>query len=240
MTPGVKLARVDRLDCVVEDHDWEFDRRRSVEINAHWANRVSAKPALYDGRVLLARRVEERTEQGARKVLAVGFFETRFSRFLAWRDFGFPDSNVYNCFAMAALRSADGAFLLGEMGAHTANAGHIYFPAGTPDPSDARNRVVDLEGSLRRELFEETGIAAADARLAEDWTVVFAGQRIACIKIISSQEPASAILARAEHYLASEKEPELARAHMVSRRTQLQDPRLPDFIRGFLQPLLPE
>ncbi|MBI3275063.1 MAG: NUDIX hydrolase, partial [Methylocystis sp.] len=125
MNREVKLARVDRLDCVIEDHDWPFDRRRRREINAYWANLVSENPSFYDGRVLLARRIQERTEQGARKVLAVGFFETRFSRFLAWRDFGFPDSDVYNCFAMAALRSADGAFLLGEMGAHTANAGSI-------------------------------------------------------------------------------------------------------------------
>jgi hypothetical protein len=36
---------------------------------------------------------------------------------------------------MAALRGADGAFLLGEMAPHTTNGGQIYFLAGTPDPS---------------------------------------------------------------------------------------------------------
>jgi len=36
------------------------------------------------------------------------------------------------------VQSADGAFLLGVMGDHTFNAGHIYFPCGTPDPSETK------------------------------------------------------------------------------------------------------
>jgi hypothetical protein len=45
---------------------------------------------------------------------------------------------------MAALRGADGAFLLGEMAPHTTNGGQIYFLAGTPDPSDVFDGKVDL------------------------------------------------------------------------------------------------
>ena len=55
---------------------------------------------------------------------------------IAWRDWGFPDRAVRNCFSAGAIRASDGAFVLGVMGAQTANAGKIYFPAGTPDPSD--------------------------------------------------------------------------------------------------------
>ncbi len=83
---------------------------------------------------------------------------------------------------MAALRGSDGAFLLGEMAAHTASAGAIYFPAGTPDRQDVFGDVVDLEASVRRELLEETGLDAEEAEIAPGWIVVRARGRVACMK----------------------------------------------------------
>ena len=71
-----------------------------------------------------------------------------------------------------------GAFLLGEMAPHTENGGQIYFPAGTPDPSDVFDSKVDLEASACRELHEETGVKAEEAIIGATWTIVFAGSRI--------------------------------------------------------------
>ena len=73
---------------------------------------------------------------------------------------------------MAALRTRDGACLLGEMGAHTINAGQIYFAAGTPDPSDIFGDEVDLAASVAREMEEETGFTPAQAPPAPGWSVV--------------------------------------------------------------------
>ena len=108
-------------------------------------------------RLLLLRRGEiaGSTFRGA-------YLETDFASLLAWRDWGFPDKSIRNCFPMAALRAADGAFLVGVMGPHTANAGHVYFPAGTPDPDDIVGDTVDLSGGVMRELTEETGLTGAD------------------------------------------------------------------------------
>ena len=76
----------------------------------------------------------------------------------------FPIAAVFNGFGMGALRCADGAFVLGEMGQHTSNAGRIYFPSGTPDLDDIRDGTVDISGSVTRELEEETGLAPGEYR----------------------------------------------------------------------------
>jgi 8-oxo-dGTP pyrophosphatase MutT (NUDIX family) len=234
------IVQVDCLDGVLENHDWRFAKRHADDIDAHWRKRTQLNSTLYDGRVLLARRYEDRLGDDGRSVMSIGFFEASFSRFLAWRDFDFPDVSVYNCFAMAAVRSADGAYLLGEMNSRHSSPGAVYFPSGTPDLTDVRGAVVDLEGSVLRELAEETGVSPDHGGLEPGWTIVFERQYIACVKTIASREPAAALLAGVKEYLVRQKDPELAAAHMISRRGELADPRLMSFVRAFLEPLLPE
>ena len=44
-------------------------------------------------------------------VLRGAYLETDFASFLAWRDWGYPDQSVRNCFAMGAVRASDGSLL---------------------------------------------------------------------------------------------------------------------------------
>ena len=134
MSEPAHIFRVARLEARVAPFDWDFARERAPEIAAHWAGMIAEKPALFDGRVLLGHTLEHRPNDGGE--LRAQYFETAFSAFMAWRDFGFPGFRVFNGFAMAALRAADGAFLLGEMAAQTANAPPVPKPtATTPDTS---------------------------------------------------------------------------------------------------------
>ena len=151
----------------------------------------------------------------AGRVLTGSYLETDFASFLAWRDWGFPDPSMRNAFPQAALLSADGAFLLGVMGDHTANPGHIYFPSGTPDPSDVDGERVDIDAGLRRELREETGLDAGDFAVDPGWTAVFDGPRIALFRVVRSAEPAVAFRQRILANFAKVADPELADIRIV-------------------------
>src|SRR5436190_1261718 len=181
----IPLIRLTRLDLRFESAPWPFAIERRAKIDAHFAKLRADKPQMWNGRVLLLRRGEI-----ADRMLNGAYSEVDFASFIAWRDWGFPDKAIRNCFPMAALRSSDGAFLLGVMGGHTATAGQIYFPAGTPDLNDVDGDTVDLERGVIRELIEETGLSVGDFSAEQGWSAVALGQRLALMKVVQARDSA--------------------------------------------------
>jgi 8-oxo-dGTP pyrophosphatase MutT (NUDIX family) len=232
--PGARIVKVAELDLGYEPAPWGFAEGRAEEIAANWAKRKAALPQLFDGRVLLLGRHYFAQRDDGASILSGAYFATDYKAFLAWRDFGYPDRDVCNCFSMAALVSSDGAFLLGEMAAHTANAGSVYFAAGTPDPSDILGERVDLAASARRELHEETGISADQVLTAPGWTIVHAPPRIACMKVMRMDETAESIKARVDAFLARDPDAELRRLHIVRGMRDLEALNSPGFIADFI------
>jgi hypothetical protein len=228
------LHRVTRLETPFRPGSWDFARREAERIDAHWAQARAEKPALFDGKVLLMRDPEIFSAPDG-DVLRGVFFETDFRNFHAWDSFGDPADGVFNCFSMAALRTRDGAFLLGEMASHTMNAGKIYFAAGTPDRSDIFGQKVDLAASVAREMTEETGFAPDEAPAGRGWSVVVLGAKIACIQQRFLPLTAREAVARAVDFLAREKDPELVRLHAVFGPGEIDPERMPDFIQTFLR-----
>ena len=135
---------------------------------------------------------------------------------------------------MGALRSSDGAFVLGEMGQHTANAGRIYFPSGTPDLDDIIEGSVDMAGSVAREVAEETGLAAADYRADPHWDCVVSGASVAMIRILNVDTSGEALRARIEANLARQREPELSAIHLVRDVGDLTAA-MPRFVTAFIE-----
>jgi 8-oxo-dGTP pyrophosphatase MutT (NUDIX family) len=213
------------------DENWPWAEANRDRIAAHWAELTRANPALFNGRVLVRRRqaiVDARLE--------LDYVEADYASFIAFRDFGFPDPATGNGFALAALRAADGAWLLGRMGDHTANPGKIYFPAGTPDPDDVLpDGTVDLAGSTARELLEETGLTAADVTFTDTWTAVFAGARTAMMREVHVPGPAEAARDRIRAYLARETRPELADIVIVRSAADIDTDAMPLFMQAFLR-----
>jgi len=228
-TKPLVIHRVSALDLVVEAWTWPFAETRRADIDAHFADKQREKPALFNGRVLLGRNP---VFSGDR--FSASYFETDFASFLAWRDWGFPDAGVFNGFGMGALRCADGAFVLGEMGQHTSNAGRIYFPSGTPDLDDISDDALDIPGSVERELEEETGLAPGDYRSNADWHCISTGVAVAMIRILHVDMPGEALRRRIESNLASQRSPELSAIHIV-RGTQDLNAAMPRFVTAFLE-----
>ena len=210
-----EIVDVDAVDCLFEPRPWPFAEERAGDIAAHWADALRRKPKMFDGRVLLMHRGAVETGPDGRRVFRGAYLETSFSAFLFWRDIGLPPAGVRNGFGMACLSSSDGAFVLGEMGQHTANAGAIYFASGTPDPGDVRDGRVDIEGSIGRELREETGLEASAVAFDPGMTLVMDACRVGFMKRVRSGETADALVARIHAFLARDPEPELARMHAI-------------------------
>jgi 8-oxo-dGTP pyrophosphatase MutT (NUDIX family) len=223
------IHRVTSLDLAVQKWSWPFAEERRAEIDAHFVIKQREKPKLWNGQVLLGRNPVFAGDR-----LTASYFETDFASFLAWRDWGFPDKDVFNGFGMGALLSSDGAFALGEMGQHTSNAGRIYFPSGTPDLDDIRGSAVDIAGSVARELEEETGLTAAEYRGEADWHCVFTGQALAMIRILRVDLPGDALRARIEANLVLQPSPELAAIHLVRGLGDL-NAAMPRFVTAFIE-----
>ncbi|MGY3343095.1 MULTISPECIES: NUDIX hydrolase [unclassified Bradyrhizobium] len=222
------IHRVTTLDLAVRPVVWPFAEQRRAEIEAHFAEQQRERPKLWNGRVLLGR-----DPVFADGHLAATYFETDFASFLAWRDWGFPDTAVFNGFGMGALRTSDGAFVMGEMARHTANPGRIYFASGTPDLDDVRDGRLDIPGSVVREIEEETGLGPADYSAEPDWHCVVTGRALAMIRILNLDMPAEAVRARIEANLARQDEPELSAIHLVRGMDDLM-PTMPRFVTAFI------
>ena len=228
-TKPLVIHRVSALDLVVEAWTWPFAEARRADIAAHFADKQRERPAMWNGRVLLGRNP---VFSGDR--FSASYFETDFASFLAWRDWGCPDASVFNGFGMGALLCADGAFVLGEMGQHTSNAGRIYFPSGTPDPDDVRDGTFDISGSVTRELEEETGIRPGEYESEPDWHCIWAGHALAMIRLLHIDTPGDVVRDRIERTLAAERQPELSAIHLVRGARDLTSA-MPRFITTFIE-----
>jgi len=223
------IHRVAALDLRYEPWTWPFADQHRAEIAVHFASKQREKPAIWNGRVLLGR--DPAFADGR---LSASYFEADFASFLAWRDWGFPDRGVFNGFGLGALHCADGAFVLGEMAQHTSNAGRIYFPSGTPDPSDIRGDRVDIASSVAREVEEETGLTPSDYRADPVWDCVVSETTIAMVRLLQVDCSGESLRDRIKANLARQSQPEFAAVHLVRERADLTAD-VPRFVAAFIE-----
>lgn len=228
MPEGFRTTQLTGLEARLVPYDWPWARENADAIAAHWERRRASRPAMFDGIVLLACAWEVRDG-----IARVDLFEARYSQFIAYRDGGEFGGGVANAFAAIVPWGADRAVLVGEMGVHTANAGQLYFPCGTPDRDDVRGTVVDLAGSAEREFTEETGLPLPEGA-AGDWIFLEGEGQLAFLRPVRFPDPAEAIRARAEAHRQAEDEPELASLRILRGPADIDPARMPGFARVYL------
>lgn len=229
MSGATRITTLDRLDLRVEAGGWPEIEPFRAEIDAAFAALSAENPHVFNGRVYLLRH-----HAIADGVLAGTCFETDFAAFNWWRRRGIDDLGVKNIFAFAAVEGADGTFVMGVMGDHTASAGRIYFAGGTPDPQDVRAGRLDLRGSAMREMTEETGLSADGAREGEGWDLVEHGLYFGLMRRLRFPVTGAVLAQQARAFLARERLPELKAIHVLESDTDLTPDVVPfaaDYVR---------
>lgn len=223
------IVPVRRLDLVATAGDWEFARRNRIDIDRHWQAITAENPSLWNGEVLLCSGAEAKDDQFSATLVA-----SDYASFVAWRDWGRPDQTMRNCFGVPAVFSSDGALLFGVMNGWTLNVGKSYPPSGTLEPKDIRgDGSVDVLGSMRTELREETGLDLAQAR-AGDMIVIFEGPRLAIVQRFDFDLNFTGMKRLFADHVANEEKPELSAIEAVWDSSQI-DSRMPGYAQDIVR-----
>ena len=120
------------------------------------------------------------------------------------------------------------------MAPYTANAGKVYFPAGTPDPLDVRDGVLDMAAGVEREMIEEVGLAADGLcrRAALDLRLFRPAHRADPRTAFAAE--ADALHERIAATIAAQDDPELAAIHLVRGTADLTSA-MPPFVAAYLR-----
>lgn len=222
---GVILP-VDEIDVVLDPARHPFELGREQAIAENWQAEIAAKPALFDGKVVL---LSEFGYSGGRlfgRCHAVGY-----STFLYWRKDRV--ATAAHAFAHPVLVSRDNALIAIRMGPHTVNAGRVYFAAGSFEPEDFPGGQVDAHGNMEREVREETGLDISSVRRGDRHHALAMEQGTVIFRRYYLDEDADTIASRIRDFVAGEEEPEIDGPVIIRDAHDL-----PDGLMSHMKPLI--
>jgi 8-oxo-dGTP pyrophosphatase MutT (NUDIX family) len=218
--PHGVILPVDKIDVVLDPAQHPFERDNAEAIAANWPLEIAEKPALFDGTVVL---LSEFGYDGGRlfgRCHAVGY-----STFMYWRKDRV--ATAAHAFAHPMLVTSDDALIAIRMGAHTVNAGRVYFAAGSFEPEDFVGGVVDAHGNMVREVREETGLDISEARRGERHYALATERGTVIFRRYFLDETADAIASRIRDFVAGEDEPEIEEPIIIRNARHLPEGLMP-------------
>ena len=188
------------------EHPFHLAEKEAAEEN--WEREIAANPALFNGDLVFQNRLTFRDN-----VVEGEAFVVPYSTFMWWRRQ--PQDHVrggYHAFCFPVIISSDDALIAVKMGAHTANAGQVYFAAGSLDRSDIVDGQCDLTGNMRREVLEETGLDLNEAVLEGGLFGSYRNRRLTILQRYRFDRPADELLERIAAHMLVDEEKEIAGA----------------------------
>ncbi|WP_027160568.1 hypothetical protein [Mesorhizobium sp. WSM1293] len=201
--PRNVILPVDAIDVRLDPGPHPFARDNAEAIAENWQHEIAANPALFDGMVVLLSQLAYRDNRLAGRCHAVNY-----STFMLWRKRR-ENSGAEHAYAHAMLVAADNALVAIRMGPHTVNAGRVYFAAGSFEPVDFRDGLVDVDFNMMREVREETGLDLSGAERGKRYHAMSTNSGTVIFRRYHAAAPADEIAQRISAFVATETEPEI-------------------------------
>lgn len=215
------------LELCVVDERWQYAIDRADLIAAHWRQRLSENPKMFNGciHVMLRHGMQDGR-------LSAHYAATDFASYLYWRENGFDDgTSSCDGFACVLLCGSGGGYLVARAAPHTLNAGYDVPPGGMIDERDVDDsgRIDAISYGLR-ELYEETGLAADEVIHDGEVWAVRDGALLAMGLVCRSRLPDDVIIERVNAHNAGATDAELSGAKWFDPVSPSPEIRVPRYV----------
>jgi 8-oxo-dGTP pyrophosphatase MutT (NUDIX family) len=225
--PRNVILPVDAVDVRLDPGPHPFALDNAEAIVENWQCEMAAKPALFDGTVVLLSQLAYRDNRLVGRCHAVNY-----STFMLWRKRR-ENSGAEHAYAHAVLVAGDNALVAIRMGSHTVNAGRVYFAAGSFEPIDFRDGQIDVDFNMIREVREETGLDLSHAPRGKRYHVLSTASGTVMFRRFHETAPAEEIARRISAFVATEAEPEIEGPVIIRHAADL-----PDGLAPHMKPLV--
>ncbi|TPK17176.1 hypothetical protein [Mesorhizobium sp. B2-5-7] len=225
--PRNVILPVDAIDVRLDPGPHPFAVENAAVIAENWRGEIEANPALFDGIVVLLSELAYRDRSLIGRCHAVNY-----STFMLWRKRR-ENSGAEHAYAHAVLVAGDNALVAIRMGPRTVSAGWVYFAAGSFEPIDFRDGLVDVDFNMMREVREETGIDLSDARRGVRWHALSTASGTVIFRRYHVDAPADEIARQILAFVATEADPEIEGPVIIRHAGDL-----PDGLSPHMKPLI--
>ncbi|KRB22766.1 MULTISPECIES: hypothetical protein [Mesorhizobium] len=225
--PRNVILAVDAVDVRLDPGPHPFAKDNAAAIAENWQREMAANPALFDGTVVLLSQLAWRDNRLVGRCHAVNY-----STFMLWRKRP-ENSGAEHAYAHAVLVAGDNALVAIRMGPRTVNAGRVYFAAGSFEPVDFHDGMVDVDFNMIREVREETGIDLTDARRGVRWHALSTASGTVIFRRYHVDDPADEVARRISAFVAAETDPEIEGPVIIRHAADL-----PEGLSPHMKPLI--